>query len=145
MAKTDPYFSLTYEQKQAILNDTSKRMKEVIKSMEKDIATINYPEMKRKYEGKFFRTRNTYGGDSKGWWLYTNITLIKEEDVYDTGGQGITTRYSGWSFEKTEHGDIEICTKKTGYAHSCGEEITEDVFISAWNTLADSLNSTTGF
>lgn len=51
------------------------------------------PELTKQYAGKFFKYRNTYGGDSKGWWLYSHCVKV-------TGAnESISTR-----FEITENG-----------------------------------------
>lgn len=118
-----------------------KELDALAKAERKEIIEQHYPQFKKRFEGKYFKYRNRYGGDSKGWWLYTKVTEIKPEFVYDTGGNGITSHYRGWSFQVTEDGNISIDKVKYGYVHSLKQEISETEFLAAWNKMIEKINT----
>lgn len=112
-------------------------LKKIFEAEEKALIEEHYPKFKNKYEGKCFKIRNRYGGDSKGWWLYVKVTEIKPEDVYDTSGNGVACKYTGWQFQVDEHGNINISKEDFGYCHSLGQLISEGEFNAAWNKMID--------
>jgi hypothetical protein len=69
------------------------------------------------------------------------VTEINPDDVYDTGGNGITSRYKGWQFETTGCGAINISPKDFGYCHTLGQQISEDEFNTAWNKMVENLDA----
>lgn len=69
--------------------------------------------------GKFFRHRNSYGGDRKKWWLYIAVTGV------DDGGVP-----TGWTFQHTS-GDvvqIERVTWLSGVPHNGYQAISARSF-----------------
>jgi hypothetical protein len=116
-----------------------KEMNEVEELEVKETIEKNYPIIKKKYEGKFFKYRNGYNADER-WWLYTKVVEIKPSDVYDTNGNGVTAHFSGWTFQTDSYDKIEIAQEKHGYVHSLGKEITENEFVAAWNKMIDKMN-----
>lgn len=107
---------------------------------EQEIINKHYPIIKSKYEGKFFKYNNGYNNDER-WWMYTKIEDIKPDDVYDTGGNGVTSHFSGYSFQTDNRGQITIEREKKGYVHHVGEKISKREFIAAWNKMITEINS----
>jgi hypothetical protein len=121
-------------------SELEKQLAAIIEQEEKDVIEKHYPEFK-KLEGRCFKTSNSYGDDYKPWFLYTKIVAIKPTDVYDTRGNGIASRFTGYSFQTTSTGEISVDMKKQSYVHSIGKEITESEFNTAWNKMIDKLDS----
>lgn len=107
---------------------------------EQEIINTHYPSMKKKYEGKYFKCRNSYNQKER-WWLYIKVTGIKPEDVYDTKGNGITSHYSGFKFETDSYGQVTIEKEKYGYVHSLGQQITKREFDAAWKKTLKNINA----
>lgn len=98
----------------------------------------NYPEICEKYLGKCFKVRNNYSCPEKAsdyWFLYTKVTEIKKEDVYQTSN-GVSATYSGYSFQTDMHKNVNV-RKENGYIHSLGIEITQKEFDKAWSKMLD--------
>lgn len=111
-------------------------IKEVI---EQEIIKHHYPLIKKEFEGKYFKYNNGYNAEDR-WSLYTKIVEIKPDDVYDTHGNGVTSRFTGWSFEVTSDNRIHI-EKSRNYVHSIGKQITEKEFITAWNRMVKKIDA----
>lgn len=105
-----------------------------------ELRRVHYPAIKEKYEGKYFKSSNGYNKKQR-WYDYTKVTEIKPKDVYDTGGNGITSHFKGWTFRVTSSKEIEISPVNSGYVHSLGREITEEEFNEKWNEMVDKINS----
>jgi hypothetical protein len=108
----------------------------------KQIIDKNYPIIKKKYEGKYFKYRNCYSCPAKPsdyWWLYVKVVEIKPSDIYDTRGNGITSEYRGYSFQKDKYGQITIQNERKSYIHGLGKEITEMEFKKAWKNIIATL------
>ncbi len=101
-----------------------------------------YLTLKRKYEGRCFKYDNGYDSSEK-FWLYTKVCKIEPEDVYDTRGNGVTSYYSGYSFETKIHNGIEqevrVELSKRSYVHILGVEITQKEFDREWNKMLTKL------
>ncbi len=99
------------------------------------LQNVHYPAIKKQYEGKYFKKRNTYGGNDKGWNLYVHVVEIKPEHVYFIGKNNEpTSHFSGWTFEFTSDKTLSISQEKSGYIHSLvGKEISKKEFMSAFN------------
>lgn len=131
------------------MNDLQKRKKQLSRELktiaeqeQKAMVEKYYPEFK-KLEGTFWKIRNNYSLPQKPsdyFWLYTKITEVKPEDVYDTGGNGITSHVRGWSFQTCKYGIFTVEKQKAAYAHHLGQQITEEEFNDAWNAAIDSLD-----
>lgn len=133
MSKTD--LKPTKEQLQKQLNA-------IAKQEEKELIEKHYPEFK-KLEGTFYKTRNNYSCPEKPsdyWWLYTKITEIKPDDVYDTRYNGVACHFKGWSFQTCKNGNFSVEQEKIGYVHSLGKQITEQEFVEAWNKAMSNLD-----
>ncbi len=118
-----------------------KELAQILAKEEKEMVESNYPIIKKKFEGKCFKTPNSYGGDSEKWFLYSKIVSITKEDVYDTRGNGITAHCKMVRFQSMPNGMIEIKSDYTGYVHSVGQPISEVEFTKAWNKLIDKINA----
>ena len=116
------------------------KLNEIEKKEREDIRRVHYPEFKKQFQGKCFKSKNGYGGGSKGWWYYTKVLCIKPEYIYDTKGTGITSHFDGYGFEVTTDGNVSIRDIDKYYVHSLGEEITEEEFNKAWNKMVEKIN-----
>jgi len=112
----------------------------IAKQEEKELIEKNHPIFKAKFEGKYFKTINSYNSTDKGWWLYIKILEIKPSDVYNSIGNEVTASYHGWSFQTTCYNEIIIDKEKNGYVHSIDMEITEDEFYTAYNKMIASID-----
>jgi len=121
------------EQLQKQLNDIAIQEK-------KDMVELHYPIFK-KLEGRMFKSKNSYGGSSKPWYLYQKVVSITPDMVYDTNGNGIACHFKGYYFQVTSRGIVSVTTNDSGYVHSLGKEITETEFNEAWNKLTETLNN----
>lgn len=81
------------------------KLKEERNKLERQISDIEYknlievsiPEL-RKSIGRTFKYRNSYGGDSKSWWLYVKILEVDIKDM----------TFKTIEFQKTSIDRIEI-------------------------------------
>lgn len=99
------------------------------------------PKIRDKYLGKCFKSRNSYGSSSKGWWSYTMVTSIEENDIYDTGGNGVTSYFRGWNFQVTSANEVVIKPVDYWYVHLLDKQISEDEFNRAYNDMIDKLTA----
>lgn len=116
-----------------------KEMNAIEEKISSEIRAKHYPKLKKQYEGKCFKISNGYN-DKERWWLFVKVTSIKPDDVYDTRGNGVTSHYTGYSFQTTTTPQVEVEEIRTGYVHSLKNEITEDEFNSEWNKMIARLN-----
>lgn len=58
---------------------------------------ILLPEAIKQFEGKYFKTKNSYGGDSEDWWKYKQIIKVHSH-----------THCTWVSFEKTSTNELKI-------------------------------------
>ncbi len=102
-------------------------------------AVKEYYHKFKEYEGKFFKTRNSYA-TGRDWMLYRKVTKVTASMIY-TSGENVLSHYEGWSFQTDHYGAVTVEKERNGYIHSLGEEITESEFLNAWNKMADKLNN----
>lgn len=86
------------------------------------------PLLKKKYEGKYFKYRNSYGSDEE-WWLYTYCIEVLANSSFKV-----------ISFQKTSLGKIEI-EEKEGSDYLFAHEITMVEFKQAWANITRNVNS----
>ncbi len=115
-----------------------KELTAIEKEEAKSVVQENYPRIKNKYEGKFFKIDNGYSNNER-WWLYIKVVQIKPEDVYDTKGNGITSHFSGWSFQTDTYEQVTIEQVRRGYIHHVGKEITKSQFYKEFNKVLSKL------
>lgn len=124
--------NLTKEQLQKQLNDIAEKEN-------KEMVEKYYPEFK-KFEGRYFKYKNNYSCPTKKsdyWFTYTKVVKVSPDDIYDTRGNGVTSRFNGWYFEVDKFGHTSISSIEGGYIHSLDKEITETEFNKAWNKMVD--------
>ena len=80
------------------------------------------PALKKKYEGKYFKYRNTYGGSCKDWWLY-HFVIEVSDSCY--------AKVISW--EETTRQHIKIQKKDMCSLNILGEEITAEEYEQALN------------
>lgn len=115
------------------------KLKEIERHEKNEIIRLHYPEFK-KYEGRYFKNKNSYGGSSKTWYYYTKVVSIKPEYVYDTKGNGVASHFDGYRFEYYD-GSISIERVERRYIHSLEKEITEKEFNKAWGKIIEKINT----
>lgn len=122
--------------------ELEKQLKIIAKKEEMEMIEKHYPEFK-KMEGTFHKRRCNYSLakiPSDYWWLYTKVTEIKPEHVYDTFGNGVSCNFIGWTFQTCKYGNFSVEREEKGYLHSLGQQITEEEFNEAWNKAMEQLD-----
>lgn len=66
------------------------------------------PELNSKYLGKFFKYRNSYGNDCKGWWLYTHVLEIKSRNHFIVNSFQITPDMYEFKIREKTYGSMDI-------------------------------------
>lgn len=119
------------------LKQREKKLRAELKSIEEKLNTDfekkKYPAFKKKYEGKYFKTSNSYGGDER-WWLYTWVTEIKPNDIYRIHN-GVNCSCTVFSFQTTPSKNVEIEQDRHTYVNLLGQEITKQEFEAAWDEM----------
>lgn len=98
---------------------------------EREAEELVKAEALRPYVGKFFKYRNSSGGDRPKWWLYAAVTELKG------------TWLAGWTFQQIPDGEIRIEPRDMLHLgpNSGYEEITSREFWVAAAKLAETLNA----
>lgn len=84
----------TLKKRLAKVNAQQKAIRDRFDEME---LQLQLPKLKKKYLGKYFKFRNSYGSDREGWWLYL---FVKSIDA--------TYHGRGCSFQTDIHGKSEF-------------------------------------
>lgn len=119
-----------------------KQINAITAQEEKEMIEKHYPKFK-KLEGTFYKQKDNYSCHNKAsdyWFSYTKVTKIKPTDIYDTKGNGITSRFEGYAFRTDKYGTFSVNKEKIGYVHSLGIQISEQEFNQAWNKAMQNLN-----
>lgn len=66
----------TLEELKEQLTTKEKERVQILNKIDKAERTELEPELKKRFEGKFFKYRNSYGSGGK-WWLYAHCTAVK--------------------------------------------------------------------
>lgn len=74
------------------------------------------PELEKKYLGKYFKTRNSYGSGKK-WWVYTKVESIS-----------FPNSFKGKTFQTVCDGKREIDFNYNGYLTSLDAEISKSEY-----------------
>lgn len=124
---------------------------ETREELERKLAEIKEKEDKELYDsfwpyfsslkGKCFKQKNSYGGNSKSWNLYSKVVDITYDDMYLPNRDKIvfsTCRIL--QFHKTSCGEIIIKPVYEAYTHGLGEEIKETEFNRAFKKICDEIN-----
>lgn len=125
---------------QARKEELSNELQKIATIEEQEIINEHYPAIKKKFEGKYFRCRNSYNA-KESWWMYIKVVQIKPDDVYDTKGNGVTAHYSGFNFQTDSNGNVTVEIVKWGYVHTVGQKITKKEFDAAWRKTLKNINS----
>lgn len=92
-------------------------LNKVLNKIRKAESELNTPQLNKKYLGKCFKTKNSYGGDRKPWFMYEVVDSI----IYPN-------EFKGRRFQTTEDGQRIIEFKLNGYLSLLGKEITKTEF-----------------
>lgn len=91
---------------------------------------ISLPDIKKRYEGKYFKYRNSYGPRSKGWWLYSFVIEVMGPDNFIVD-----------SFETDEKGEAVFQHKKSEFSeHLFQQSIHKSVYNAALKKFKEALN-----
>ncbi len=102
--------------------------------LREEVYTIDVEKRKainRPAVGKYYRCRNIYGS-GKEWWLYIAITGMDKDGML-----------TGWQFEQSSHGHIEISPDEDWYWASeeyLGNKITPKSFYAALDKIIGRIN-----
>lgn len=110
---------------------------ETREELERKLAEIKEKEAKELYD----KQKNSYGGNSKSWNLYSKVVDITYDDMYLPNRDKIvlsTCRIL--QFHKTSCGEIIIKPVYETYTHGLGEEIKETEFNRAFKKICDEIN-----
>jgi hypothetical protein len=78
--------------------ELQKQLNQIRIEEEKNLIEENYPQFK-KYEGRYYKIENTYGGKQfKKWGVFTKVIAVKPEYVYNSG-DNILCRCDTFSFQ----------------------------------------------
>jgi len=116
-------------------NELLTELYEIEKREREEIAEKNLPELKNKYEGKYFKKVET-GSNFR---TYTRVDEIAEVNVLPAIVSGILCSYTGYWFSITNSG-IEVNSGKN-YVDGVGDEISRSEFDNAWHELVDKIAS----
>ncbi len=103
----------------------------------------NYPKHKVRFEGKFFKYKNSYSCPSKPsdyWYIYTKVLSIKPEDIYEGQPGLVLSSCKVYSFQIHKYGNLTVEVDKRSYTHSLGKEISEDEFNKGFNKMVELIN-----
>ena len=109
-----------------------KRVNDIMNIQEQAKGEKYIPEFKEKYEGTFYKFRNSYGLNEKGWNLYYAVTSLDDIHIYTDRIEPIC---SGWSFQCTSDGRIEIQAEKSIFCGKLEKKITPKEFYDAYNKM----------
>lgn len=118
--------------------ELQKKLNAIEKAERKQMVKDHFPEFK-KLEGKYFKTRNSYGGKWKKWWLYRKVLSVKPSGMYISNTSPMCNTIQA-NFELCSDGKVNI-EKTTGYAHSLGSEISKKEFDSAVRKIKKHIDS----
>lgn len=123
-----------------------KKLRAIQEIENRELAEVHYPEIKEKYEGKFFKRVNSFS-DNHTWIMYEKVVSISKEDVYPLN-KGVTSYFKGFSLQlipESKTGgkpfSLQITKISHGYIHGLGEEISEQEFKEAWGKGMEYMNS----
>lgn len=94
-----------------------------------EIANV-LPNKKLEYEGKFYKMKNSYGRDSKSWWLYTYVHEVND-----------LSYFTGTTFELCENGNIDITFTPYQSLNLLGKEISQEEYEEAVTNLHKEVKS----
>lgn len=117
------------------------RLNEIAKQEEAEMIASNYPRFE-KLIGTCYKVTNNYSLPKKKsdyWFLYTKITDIKPDDLYQSSGQ-VLCNFRGWQFQTDCNGAISI-NPTEHYIHSLGEQISEKEFMEAYAKMITKITS----
>ena len=89
------------------------------------------PDLEKNVIGKFFKYRNNYGGDDKGWWLYQYVIGFSGPDFNIPN-----PTFKVFSFQTCTDGRTEIRHEKYSFHSSIGpDQITRGEFMRAYEKM----------
>ncbi|MFA6290150.1 MAG: hypothetical protein WC637_00135 [Victivallales bacterium] len=88
------------------------------------------PDLKKNFIGHFFKQRNSYGGNSKGWWRYHYVIEFSSKDFNIPN-----PTFKVCSFEVRERGDVSVERSDYCYRSSLEQEITRKEFMAAYSKM----------
>jgi hypothetical protein len=91
------------------------------------------PELRKQFVGKFFKTRNSYGGDDKGWWLYRYILSLPDDFNIPNPD------FKVFSFEAREDGNTNINLSTLCWQSILGKQITREEFMAAYGRMMETI------
>ena len=102
-------------------DDLSSKLSTLREEIQKREDAKRYPELKKKYEGKFFKYNNGYSNGNR-WWLYSFCRRVNSPDNFDT-----------FSFETCSLGKITI--EFSGNEFIFQKQISRTEYMNAYQKL----------
>ncbi len=111
--------------RQRLLN----QIREIDKKAKSDFWKKHLP-FRKSMAGTYHKYCNSSGSGEK-WWYYSFVEKVT--NLYDKGDDSPVAYFSGWNFQLSPEGKVEIT--KDAHLHSCLLEIqiTKEEFYAAWN------------
>jgi hypothetical protein len=89
------------------------------------------PELEKTFVGKFFKYRDSYGSDDKGWWLYQYVIGLSGPDFNIPN-----PTFKVFSFQTCTYGKTEIHRDDYYFQTSLGpKQITRREFVAAYEKM----------
>lgn len=96
--------------------------------------------LQARYAGKYFKYENGYDKADR-WMKYIKVDKLLPDTLYKLATGEPSIYYSGWSFEITSDGTVNVETEKKSYVHLLQVEITFEEFVIAYNKMIHKLPS----
>jgi len=112
------------------LEESKKHSLELRNKIEQLELEHELPKLKEKYEGKFWKTENNYGGDDKKWWVYSHCKSIESmtAGIFD-------------HFETCPYDEYRFSVNISHYFSMNDIEITKEEYQIAYNVFVSKLQS----
>lgn len=106
----------------------SKELNKVVNEIDKIERGAGLPELNKKYLGKYFKTKNSYG-HGKGWYIYTIVDSVE-----------FPNSFKGRTFQTTSDGIREFSFEYNGYLSSLEKQIKKEEYMSQLEMVKSFIN-----
>jgi hypothetical protein len=117
----------TIDQLKQEADDLRAKVRKIHETIDKIMSDEALPDLKKKYEGKYFKYRNSCSGDPK-WWLYSKCEKVVFRNLFE-----------GFWFQIDYAGRVEI--KNNVFEFHFQKEITKKEFMTAYNKMLKTIET----
>lgn len=120
------------------------QLKKITEQEHRAMVAENYPKHKDRFEGKFFKYKNSYSCPKKPsdyWYAYTKVVSIKPDDIYEGHAGVVLSHCTVYCFQIDKYGNLLVEINKKTCTHSLGKEIPETEFNRAFGKIVDLINN----